>query len=131
MKHPALGAPFATYTYRSAEGDVLGYILRFNVPTAEDPKAKEFRPLVYAKHPNGSFAEWRWQTFDEPRPLYNLDKICARPSAPILLCEGEKSADAAEKLAPAYVATTSPGGSKSAAKGGLELHARPTCCDLA
>jgi hypothetical protein len=114
--HPALGTPTAIWTYRSAEG-VLGYVWRFNIPTAEDQAAKEFRPLVFARHPNGKLTEWRWQGFPEPRPLYNLDKIIqARPSAPILVCEGEKSADAAEKLAPAYVTTTTPGGAKSAGK---------------
>ena len=49
------------------------------------------------------------------RPLYNLDKITANPEALIIVCEGEKAADAAGKLyAHAYergvVATTSSGG---------------------
>jgi putative DNA primase/helicase len=114
-KHPTLGTPAMSWTYRSSDG-VLGYVLRFNVPTAEDPAAKEFRPLVFARHPNGVLTEWRWQGFGEPRPLYNLDKITLRSSAPILVCEGEKSADAAEKLAPGYVTTTTPGGAKSAGK---------------
>jgi putative DNA primase/helicase len=116
VRHPKFGAPTASWTYRSAEGAVLGYVMRFNVSTEDHPTAKEFRPLIFARHPNGTLTEWRWQSFSEPRPLYNLDKITARPSAAILVCEGEKSADAAEKLAPGYVVTTSPGGSKSAAK---------------
>lgn len=39
-------------------------------------------------------------------PLYNLDKLAAAPNAPVLLVEGEKSADAAFKQFPDYVATT-------------------------
>src|SRR5262249_23245765 len=76
--HPKLVAPAAVWTYRSSEG-VLGYVYRFNVPTTGDPPTKEFRPLVFARHPNGAMTEWRWMGFAEPRPLYNLDKLATRP----------------------------------------------------
>src|SRR5262249_54178044 len=94
-------------------------------PTTGDPPTKEFRPLVFARHPNGAMTEWRWMGFAEPRPLYNLDKLATRPSAPVLICEGEKAADAAEKLLPGYVATTSLGRSKAAGKADWRpLHGR-------
>ena len=38
--------------------------------------------------------------FPQPYPLYNLDKLSAHPDKPVLVVEGEKSADAAEKLFP-------------------------------
>ena len=54
--------------------------------------------------------------FPNPRPLYNLDKLSARPEAPIMIVEGEKAADAAAELLPDFVVTTSPFGAKSAGK---------------
>ena len=50
---------------------------------------------------------------DTPRPLYGLDRLAARPDAPVIVCEGEKAADAAERLFPEYVAVTSPNGAGS------------------
>ena len=38
--------------------------------------------------------------FPEPRPLYGLDRLAAKPAATVLLVEGEKCADAGhEELA--------------------------------
>jgi putative DNA primase/helicase len=109
--HPELGSPSATYCYRDSNGAPLGYVLRFDTPSG-----KEFRPCTFCRHPNGTLSEWRWQTWSGKRPIYNQDKIQARPSAVILVCEGEKAADAAAKLAPGYVTTTSPGGAKAASQ---------------
>ena len=43
-------------------------------------------------------------------------RLAERPSAPVVVCEGEKAADAATGLLPGFVAVTSPNGSKSAGK---------------
>ena len=51
-----------------------------------------------------------------PRPLYGLDRIASRPDAPVIVCEGEKAADAAAKIFPDHAAVTSSGGSQAAAK---------------
>ena len=51
-----------------------------------------------------------------PRPLYGLDRLAACLEAAVILCEGEKAADAAAELFPEHVAVTSPGGSKAAGK---------------
>ena len=45
------------------------------------------------------------------RPLYNLPEITARPDAPVVVCEGEKAAEAAARVFPECVVTTSSGGS--------------------
>jgi putative DNA primase/helicase len=58
--------------------------------------------------------EWRWLGFPKPRPLYGLDRLAARPKAPVVVTEGEKAADAAALLLLDHVAVTSPGGSKAA-----------------
>jgi putative DNA primase/helicase len=48
--------------------------------------------------------------------LYGLQRLAERPSAPVVVCEGEKAADACTALLPGFVAVTSPNGSKSAKK---------------
>jgi hypothetical protein len=108
-KHPTLGAGAARWEYRDAAGRLLGFICRF------DPKAgKEIRGLVFAEHKKWGRQQWRWLGFPKPRPLYGLDRLAARPEAPVIVTEGEKAADAAGTLLADYVAMTSPGGSKAA-----------------
>jgi putative DNA primase/helicase len=108
-RHPTLGQPTANYTYRSANGEINGYVLRF-----DHASGKEFRPLTYCRHPGGFLRAWRWTAWRKPRPLFNLDKLHTRRAAPVLIVEGEKACGAAERLAPGYVCATSPGGSKAA-----------------
>jgi hypothetical protein len=106
--HPKLGTPVKRWEYRDGVGRLLGYIYRFNVKGG-----KEIRGLVFAEHCRWG-RQWRWLGFPKPRPLYGLDRLAARPDAPVILCEGEKAADSAGELLPNHVAITSPGGSKAA-----------------
>lgn len=100
------GERFAgAWCYRDAHGARLGYALRF-----DGREGKQVRPLRWG----GS--AWEPQAFQEPRPLFNLHLLAQRPGTPVLVCEGEKAAEAAGKLLPDLVAVTSPGGSKAAAK---------------
>src|SRR4029453_991187 len=49
------------------------------------------------------------QTWVAPKsdvPLYNSDKLAASSDAKVIVCEGEKAADAAEELFPDFVAVT-------------------------
>ena len=110
--HFKLGSPAGTWTYRDIAGALLGHVLRFDL----DDGAKAFYPLTWCRHTGTGRSEWRWKSWSAPRPLYNLDALAARPDAPILVVEGEKSADAATKLLFGYVATTSPNGSAGAFK---------------
>jgi len=73
---------------------------------------KDYRPYFFGQKGNTS-PKWHWKAPAEPRPLYNLDKITSNPFKPIMVCEGEKSADAAAVLFPDYVTTTPMNGAKS------------------
>lgn len=108
--HPQLGTPSGRWTYRDAAGDGLGFVCRF-----ETAEGKQFRPLVLFRDATGVIA-WRWESWPAPRPLYGLDRLAGRPSAPVVVCEGEKAADAASTLLPDHVVIASPNGSKSASK---------------
>jgi putative DNA primase/helicase len=109
-EHFKLGKPTARWTYTDAAGAVLGYVLRFD--TAEK---KEFRPLTLRRHGAGK-PKWRWESWPVKRPLYGLQRLAERPSAAVVVCEGEKAADAAAGLLPGFVTISSPNGSDNADK---------------
>lgn len=68
---------------------------------------KKIRPLWW----DGE--AWQWKAPPAPRPLYRLDALRSRPDAPVLVVEGEKAADAAQRLFPQAVAITWPSGCKA------------------
>lgn len=110
-RHPKLGRPSGRWTYRDAVGRTLGLAMRF-----DKPDGKQFRPLTCWRPAKGGKPVWRWEAWAAPRPLYGLDRLAACPSAAVVICEGEKAADAAGRLLPECVVITSPNGSKSAEK---------------
>jgi putative DNA primase/helicase len=110
-EHFKLGKPATTWTYHNAIGQVLGYVLRFDDGASE----KQFRPLTMWRNAAGKL-EWRWESWPPKRPIYGLRRLAERPSAPVVVTEGEKAADAVTRLLPDVVAVTSPNGSKSASK---------------
>ena len=91
VAHIKRGRPEQTWCYRDGDGRVLGYVYRFK--TSDD--GKETPPLVWARHEVSGAEEWRWMVFPEPRPLYGLDRLAAKPEATIIVTEGEKCADVA------------------------------------
>ena len=111
--HPKHGKPDRLYTYRGQAGELLGYVARWEA-NATRPK-KEFGWQVFAET-NGGRQEWRWQGFPVPRPLYGLETLAEHPAAAVMLCEGEKAAEACRALLPDSPAMTWPGGGKAAEK---------------
>jgi putative DNA primase/helicase len=108
--HRMLGKPSQVWTYSDASGETLFYVCRFDL----HGERKQFLPLSLWRE-NGRLT-WRWKAVPEPRPLYGLDRLAKRPDAPVAICEGEKSADAAARIFPNSVCITSPGGSQAASK---------------
>ena len=115
LKRMGYRTPDMQWTYRTADGAICCYVLRWN----EADGSKRILPLSWVRSAKGE--GWAFKAWPEGRPLYNLDKIVANPQALIIICEGEKAADAAGKLyAHAYqrgvVATTSSGGAGAVGK---------------
>ncbi len=86
----------ARHAYRDSSGNLLFYTLR--LVDKEDASKKAILPLSY-----GYYREvnplWDMRGFKSGKnSLYNLDLIYQRPDAKILIVEGEKTADAANKL---------------------------------
>ncbi len=104
-----LGKPSAVWDYRDAEGRLRFHVYRWDHGKDE----KTINPLSFCRDVAGNRA-WRWQALPVPRPLYGLDRLALCPDAPVLLVEGEKSADAAAVLFPEHVAVTSTNGSDAA-----------------
>lgn len=99
----------ARHAYRSADGDLLAIVARME----NEKGAKTFRPICHYGTSSDGFAIYRTGFFAKPRPLYNLPAIVAQPDRPILLVEGEKTADAAAiRFGDVYVVATWPGGAK-------------------
>lgn len=106
--HYKFKSPVAIWTYRNAAGDLLGYVARYE-PNGDK---KQIAPWTYARDAKGA-GKWGMGQWPEPRSMYNLDDLAARPDAPVLLVEGEKSADAARAITPQYVVMTWPGGAQA------------------
>ena len=105
-RHPRMGKPSQVWPYRYPSGELACYVARWDLPDG----SKVIRPLSLEDQ------RWRQKGILGPRPFYNLQELLARPDAPVLVVEGEKTSDAAQKRFPSHVSTTSMHGSKSPQK---------------
>ena len=98
------GEPDSMWIYRIADGSAFGAVARWN----PEGKRKEIRPIVW----DGK--KFITSGFGPSRPLYNSDMIAAAPTAPVLIVEGEKAADAAPQYLPeGWVVSTWQGGANA------------------
>ena len=98
----------AHWTYKNATGALLGYVVRYT----DDKGEKSYRPWTFGSYSKNVSPVWKCTTWTSGRrPLYGLDKLAARPTAKVMIVEGEKTADAAQQLMPGMVCVTWPGGS--------------------
>lgn len=93
------GARTAAWTYCNADGEPVGWVIRW-----DGPNGKLIRPV--SKRGDG----WISGGMLTPRPLYRLPELSSVET--VFIAEGEKTADALAELG--FVATTSAHGSKSA-----------------
>lgn len=109
--HAQHGQASALWRYADDQGHTLGYVARF-----ETPEGKVILPLCFGQYGTDR-AQWAWKALPEPRPLYNLPSLAAAPNdAPVLLVEGEKTADAAQMLFPRCAVLTWSGGANAVGK---------------
>ena len=97
------GSYSTTWTYHDTAGEPVGVVVRWDTAGGKD-----IRPV--SRTADG----WIIGGMPEPRPLYHLPELLARPHERVYVCEGEKAADAAATIG--LLATTSPHGCESAAK---------------
>lgn len=109
LAHYRLGRPTAFWPYRNGAGRLLMVVARYAAPTDKDPSAKEIMPFTLWRRSTGRLV-WAMGALPKPWPLYRLDELARRPTAPVVVCEGEKAADHAQQLLPEHVAITAPSG---------------------
>lgn len=108
-RHFTYGLPAATWTYRTVDGHVAGVVCRFQFKDG----SKDVIPYTWCRHKDGREG-WRWKSMLAPRLLYGLPLLARWPARPVLVVEGEKTADAARRLlGGAAVVVTWAGGSKA------------------
>jgi putative DNA primase/helicase len=112
VAHIKRGKPEQTWCYRDAEGRVLGYVWRF----VTSDGGKEILPMNWCRNVETGKEDWRGVSFPDPRPLYGLDRLAAKPDATVLIVEGEKCADAGHAALPELVVMSWPGGGKAVDK---------------
>lgn len=107
--HYSKGRPVASWKYRDQQRRLLSLVCRF-----EHGGGKEILPLCFSESEDGKRA-WRWQSMPTPRPLYGLDRL--KDHSAVVIVEGEKAADAAQRMFGGKAAVvTWPGGSKAVRK---------------
>ena len=110
------GKPVAAWCYRNAKGEPMAWVARYKRKDKEGKIDKMIWPWIFGTRlRDGKLKRGWWvHQLPDPRPLYNLDQIASRPGDIVQIHEGEKAADAAAKLLPGWIATTTLGGSNAA-----------------
>jgi hypothetical protein len=112
---PSYGTLGGIWPYHDKDGNLVCHVARVNRIRAGQSE-KEFLPITYCLVQDlaGDRCAWRPQGVPAPRPLFNLPALLAAPNAPVIVCEGEKKAEAAPRIFPGYLGTTSMGGAQAA-----------------
>ncbi len=105
-RHPELGEPTFRHEYTTADGSLIFYHCRFDPPDGK----KKFRPLSWCD------GRWQWKDPEGLLPLYGLADLDAHPDKPVLLVEGEKTAEVAREILPDFVVVTWPHGGEATGK---------------
>ena len=109
LEAPPLGVKFKgrmpdeVFWFLNEKGEHLFAECRWNV----EGGAKEVRPACFTDH------GWKLVAHPAPRPLYNLNKLAARPDGSVCLFEGPRKAEKAEPCFPDAVTTANAGGAKA------------------
>lgn len=92
--------PVKVWEYRF-EGDLYGYVARFERITSKGEISKETIPRTWCvdESDGRGTMRWHWKQWDAPRPLYVPATLLSGDlSLPVVVVEGEKCADAGHQL---------------------------------
>lgn len=123
----------AKFEYKDADGKTLGYVVRLEdkegnkiTPTLTycrkmldlNSSATSYSSLNLNSNQSSSTPEhsWQFKGFGEDRPLYGLDVLKQKASAPVLIVEGEKTCEAAREIFKDHAVITWNGGCGSVHK---------------
>ena len=112
LKHFEYGLPDQTWEYRDFNGDLIGFVCRYN-----HQNGKDFIPWSFGEKikKDGTYSKvgWKMKQQEVKRKLYNLQNINLDKKS-LIVCEGEKTADFIAKFF--QNVTTWSGGSKAFSK---------------
>jgi hypothetical protein len=106
--HRRHGKPTHVWEYRNQKNELTGYVCRFPITKPDGTIGKETLPLAWCVNSETGAIEWRFLGFGIPRPLYGLQKLATKK--PVIIFEGEKTADAGQNFFKAANTLTWPGG---------------------
>ena len=99
------------YAYKNIKNELCGYVVRIK-DIANDTKVT--LPVVYTENSHG-IKSWRSKGLGDDRCLYN-EHLFKDSHKPVLIVEGEKTADAAHSLYPEFDVVTWSGGANGFTK---------------
>ena len=108
--HPNYGTCARLWRYLGLSGELLFCTARFDTQSG-----KVVLPQIYGNVAKAC-QKWAWKALADNRPLYGLNKLQTMPNTPVLLVEGEKTADAAQNILPDYAVLSWSGGCKAVRK---------------
>lgn len=109
--HAKHGKPSKRYPYLAQDGRVNFYHDRYDKSKGEK---KQFSPLTLWQR--GNKYEWRFKVPPGLRPLFGLPGLLQFPDAEVWFTEGEKAAEALQKLLPNHPVLCWQGGSQAVEK---------------
>lgn len=128
-KHKKYGYPDNVYEYFGIDGVFIGSVIRFNLPDGSK-YTPPFNSRIcvkkgYAGQKKGkSYGKWfeigdidsTCFGFNTPKPIYGIQNLKAKPDAPILFVEGEKTCDFVRERCHNSVALSCTGGTNNTDK---------------
>ena len=108
-EHWEHGKADIVYKYADAAGRPVGVIMRWDLPDG----SKTISQCSWMRHKKTDRCTWKWQAFNAPRPLYKCELLNKKPSADVVIVEGEKAAEALAAKLPDHVVLSWAGGSKA------------------
>ncbi|HLD95754.1 MAG TPA: DUF6371 domain-containing protein, partial [Alphaproteobacteria bacterium] len=94
------------YPYTNEKGELFGITARL----VDENGAKKVLPFSYWVDSKTGKEFWRMKRFEGTPPLYNLKELADKKEAPVLIVEGEKTANAAREIFKDHVVVTWIGG---------------------
>jgi predicted P-loop ATPase len=103
--------PTLVHPYRLVTGRTFGYVLRVDIDGSKVTPC-----ILWCRNVRTGEQGWTHRPMREPRRMYGLDRLALRPDAQVLVVEGEKCADAGERMLKSFATVTWCGGGKAASK---------------
>lgn len=119
--HQKYDTPSLIHTYFDISGNLIGYTCRFDTKDG----GKVVLPFTWSdtvgKNPDGSLKNgklnWRWNAHGwKSWPIFGIERLNKNNNQTVVICEGEKTADAAQKLLPDCIVLSWAGGVSKAPK---------------